>query len=622
MCVLFILSLFFVLISCGSFEIVGNTFMLDDVPFIILGGTINYYSIFHKSWEDYIAKVKSLGVNTVYINVPWALHQPNPNTYYFTDSGDIDSFLYLLEKHGLYVIISIGPFIGSHYSLGGLPPWLLSNDINLKIRSSDPKFMSKVEEYYNQLLPIIKPHLYSEGIGGTILMIQIESKFGDYKVCDDSYLDDLYNITKFNLNKNVIITTNDISKELNIICGSIPNTLPTITMNIDDNQNITSSIHELMKVKKNIPILVKYSIFNHPNYFYSKQRNYLNITKLFTKITEMLSYNISIILEPLVGGTNFGLNENGIDFYNNTYLVDHTVYYDETFIRENGDTGIAYTNLRNFLGEYSGPFPYIPSNRTKSGYGNLEFKESVHLFSILDTVSSIILTNSTTLLFNELNINTSGLYVLYRTSFKSSVLRTISLQNIHDRLIIYYNSKYITSLNYDNKTVTLNIGSEGGTLDLLVESIGYIDNPLRSTALWKGFSNFRINGATVSNFTIYVMEMEKIASLDYKQIYNLKQKTNYYSTNKTYGPIIYSYILKNGATDKSTYLLLNEWIKGHVYFNKFNIGRYWNVGPYCSLFVDGNLINKGDDNNVIILDEIPRFTMHDISTGDEHILCK
>lgn len=635
MLIFIVLSLLFLTCSCGKLEIKENTFMLDGLPFIMFGGTINYYSIYHKSWEDYIAKAKSLGVNTVYINVPWALHQPNPSTFYFTDSGDLDSFLYLVEKHGLYVIISIGPFIGSDYSLGGLPPWLLSDKLNITIRSSDKKYMSYVKKYFDELLPIIKPHLYSEGNeGSSILLVQVESQFGNYKVCEESYLDDLFNITISNLNKQTIIFTTDIGKEINIRCGSAKYTLPTITMNIgDSNQNITDIISELYKFKNNIPILLKYTIFNHPNYFNNnkntknkqEKNNQLNITKLFDKVNEMLNYNISIILQPLVGGTNLGLNQNGIESSNNTYLIDHTVLYDaETFIRENGDTtgDFVFNRMRNFLGDFSGPFPYIPANRTKVVYGNLEYKDSIPLFNILNSVSSNIVRNSSILMFNELNVSSSGTYVLYRTKLLSNASKTIALQNIHDRLIIYYNSKYLTSLNYDNKTVTLKIGSESGVLDLLVESLGYLDNPLRDSVFWKGFNHFRINGATVSNFTIYVLDMDKIATLNYKEIGNLKRNMVDVGKNKTYGPMIHNYILKNGATDKSTYLLFNNWVKGHVYFNSFNIGRFWNVGPYCSLFLDGNLINNGDDNSVVVFDELPKSTARDISTGDEHILCK
>ena len=41
----------------------------------------------------------------------------------------------------------------------------------MKLRSSDPLYLKHVDNYYNELLPRITPHLYSNG--GPVIMIQV-----------------------------------------------------------------------------------------------------------------------------------------------------------------------------------------------------------------------------------------------------------------------------------------------------------------------------------------------------------------------------------------------------------------------------------------------------------------
>lgn len=90
----------------------------------------------------------------------------------------------MAEELGLYVIIRPSPFICAEWEFGGLPSWLL-NYKDMRIRSSDQRFIDKVDRYYTQLFKILKPLQIDHN--GPIIMMQIENEYGSFGE-DKSYL--------------------------------------------------------------------------------------------------------------------------------------------------------------------------------------------------------------------------------------------------------------------------------------------------------------------------------------------------------------------------------------------------------------------------------------------------
>ena len=62
-----------------------------------------------------------------------------------------------------------------------------------------------------------------------------------------------------------------------------------------------------------------------------------------------------------------------------------------------------------------------------------------------------------------------------------------------------------------------------------------------------------------------------------------------------------------------TFLRLDNFKKGFVLINGFNIGRYWEIGPQKTLYVPASLLKKGE-NEILVFEsdsvEIPtvKFT--------------
>ena len=49
-----------------------------------------------------------------------------------------------------------------------------------------------------------------------------------------------------------------------------------------------------------------------------------------------------------------------------------------------------------------------------------------------------------------------------------------------------------------------------------------------------------------------------------------------------------------------TFIDMSKWVKGTVYVNGVNIGRYWNIGPQLSLYCPASFLKKGENTIDII----------------------
>ena len=159
----------------ARFEI-GSSFYLDGQEFKILSGAIHYFRIQPEDWYHSLYNLKALGFNTVETYVPWNMHEPQKGEFDFQGILDIEKFLQTAQDLGLHAIVRPSPFICAEWEFGGMPAWLLNED--MRIRSSDTSYLQAVADYYDELLPRLVPRLLDKG--GNILMMQVENEYGSY----------------------------------------------------------------------------------------------------------------------------------------------------------------------------------------------------------------------------------------------------------------------------------------------------------------------------------------------------------------------------------------------------------------------------------------------------------
>ncbi|MCI5870736.1 MAG: beta-galactosidase, partial [Streptococcus sp.] len=155
---------------------VRDQFLLDGKAFKILSGSIHYFRVPPADWYASLYNLKALGFNTVETYIPWNFHEEKEGIFDASGEKDFEAFLDLAQELGLYAIIRPSPYICAEWEFGGLPAWLLTK--NIRIRSSDEKFLTYLARYYDFLLPKLVKHQLDNG--GNILMFQIENEYGSY----------------------------------------------------------------------------------------------------------------------------------------------------------------------------------------------------------------------------------------------------------------------------------------------------------------------------------------------------------------------------------------------------------------------------------------------------------
>ena len=158
-------------------EIRGKHFYLDDKVFQIHAGAIHYFRTLPEYWEDRLLKLKLAGFNTVETYVCWNLHEPQQGTFNFSGILDVERFLCIAQKLGLYAIVRPSPYICAEWDFGGLPAWLLRKP-GIRVRCAEEDYLNCVADFYRELLPRLAAHQIDRG--GNILMMQVENEYGSF----------------------------------------------------------------------------------------------------------------------------------------------------------------------------------------------------------------------------------------------------------------------------------------------------------------------------------------------------------------------------------------------------------------------------------------------------------
>lgn len=150
-------------------------------PHRIISGALHYFRVHPELWEDRLKRLVALGCNTVETYVAWNFHAPEPDRVVFDGAADVEHFLNLAAGLGLDVIVRPGPYICAEWEGGGFPGWLLRDDVlgpAPALRCQDPRYLSVVDDWFDQLIPRLARHQHSQG--GPVVAVQVENEYGSY----------------------------------------------------------------------------------------------------------------------------------------------------------------------------------------------------------------------------------------------------------------------------------------------------------------------------------------------------------------------------------------------------------------------------------------------------------
>lgn len=563
-------------------------------------------------WRDRLSRARAMGLNTVFSYVFWNLLEPVQGTWTSSEpANDIATYFRIAQEEGLRVVLRPGPYICGEREWGGFPAWLAEIP-GLVVRSYNAPFLNASRSYIERLANDLRDLQITNG--GPILMIQVENEYGSYGD-DHNYTAALRDILRANF-EGMTLYTNDGGVNWTLEGGEVP----TVLAEIDGDPSSGFKARQMYVTDPTElgPLLDGEYYTWAPDQWGSYNPHNTTVgnpadVEQFVKDLDFVLGNssASISLYMFHGGTNYGFG-NGALWQNRTTAF--TTSYDYAApLDESGRTTSLYSTLRSTIQKYvpAGSIPEVPADVPRSSIPEFSLTPVASLFDHLGQPVS-----------SEFPITMEALdqsygYTLYEHTATEQTTGIVQPgDRARDRVIVYVNSirQGIIDSQYQhplNISVSLNPGDK---LQLLVENLGRVDyysrgNPYRNYVIdpYKGIlGNVTVDSQILSNWDIYALPMDDISFAE-----NSAQQ--YGSLVKAgVPPILYhgSFFIDKPQNDSNsafldTFLAVPNGLKGQVFVNGVNLGRFWYVGPQQSLYLPGTIVKPGQQNDVVVLELEP-----------------
>ena len=561
----------------------GRHFLLDGKPFQVISGEMHYPRVPRPYWRQRMRLMKAMGLNTVTTYVFWSLHEPKPGEFDFSGNLDVAEYIRTAQQEGLWVILRPGPYICSEWDFGGFPAWLLATP-DMKVRSTDPRFLEAAERYMRRVGQELAPLQITRG--GSIIMTQVENEYGSFGD-DKNYMNA---IRKMIVDSGFDVTLYTADGASRLAQGTLPDLPAAINFGASDSPE--KEFARFNQFRQNVPKMCgEYWV----GWFDAwGQKHHTVPAEVPAKgLDWMLGEGISVSLYMFHGGTSFGYMS-GANKYA-VYTPDITSYDYDSPVDEAGRTTPKFFALREVIKKHLPPgtvLPDPPPAPAKVEIPRFELKESASLFDSLPSPLASEQIKSMEMLGQSYGL------ILYRTKVAASGKALLKITEPHDFAVMYQNRKQLgvidRGLNQTSAEVELETAQP---LDILVENMGRVNFGPNLVNERKGITeNVSLNDKVLKGWEIFPLPLTDFTKLRFS------------SASKS-GPLFY-----RGSFDVQTvgdtYLDMRGWGKGLVWVNGRNVGRYWKIGPQQSLFVPAEWMHKGK-NEVVVFD---------YESGGEHSL--
>ena len=131
-----------------------------------------------------------------------------------------------------------------------------------------------------------------------------------------------------------------------------------------------------------------------------------------------------------------------------------------------------------------------------------------------------------------------------------------------------------------------------GTLEVLVEAMGHINFHISMESDRKGiYGPVKLGTRELKNWTVRALPLKADSIVRAPKGKGPSQKRE----GAHFRAVV------NIEEPQDTFLDMSRYVKGYVWVNGINVGRYWNVGPQLRLYVPAPFLKKGE-NVIDILD--------------------
>ena len=585
-----ILILFVSLLTCSiafsqnnagrhTFSLGGDEFLLDGNPFRIISGELHPGRIPDEYWRHRIQMTKAMGCNTVSAYLFWNHHEAQEGIYDFrTGNRDISEFISIAKEEGMWVIIRPGPYVCAEWEFGGIPPYLLRTP-EIKVRCLDPVYMKAAERYLSRLADELRPHLITNG--GPVLMIQIENEYGSYGN-DRDYMAALKKIWE-RCDIDVPFFTGDGPTTYMLEAG----TLPGCAVGLDSGSD-EADFELARKMNPGVPV---FSSETYPGWLTHWGEDWArpDTASLLREVKFLMDTGKSFNLYVIHGGTNFGFTA-GANSGGKGYEPDVTSYDYDAPIDEQGRATAKYYALRRLIGSYLPKKAKLPPVPDPIPVMTLPEITLTPFTSVWDNLPAPI--RSVQPEPFEAFGQDYG-FMLYSTRLIGHKSGKLTVIDIHDYATVFLNGEFVGTLDRRlgiNSIELPRTEVKDPLLEIFVEGMGRI-NFASAMIDRKGITDrVVLNGMTLMNWDVYGFPMDEpfVTGL----------KATGAQTDK---PGIFFRGTFNVEDPADTFIDMTNFIKGFVWINGNNLGRYWEIGPQQRLYCPASWLRKGE-NEVIVFD--------------------
>ncbi|XP_072324189.1 beta-galactosidase-like [Scyliorhinus torazame] len=287
--------------------------------------------------------------------------------------------------------------------------------------------------------------------------------------------------------------------------------------------------------------------------------------------------------------------------YNNKFRPITTSYDYNAPLSEAGDPTEKFYALRDVISKFREiPVGPVPPPTAKFAYGSVPMTKYGPLLDFLDVLTRGQVVNSTYPLTFEQMHQYYG-FMLYRTPLPQTIEIPLPLMSplnaVHDRGYVLVNGVYQGLLERDN-IFELNItGSEGDMLDIVVENMGRVNFGSCLFDLKGLIKNLTLVSTELTNWSIFSLAIDDAIGRGWP--HTAPQEA---VNSLGHGPTFYFGTFTSPKA-QDTYIRLQDWTKGQLWINGFNVGRYWSErGPQQTLYVPKNILSENCPNNVTVLE--------------------
>ena len=163
----------------SSVNLKNGYFEINGKKQFIFSGEVQYFRIAKDNWEKMLDGLCDANCNTLSTYVPWNWHEYSKGKFDFKGvthpSRDLVTFLKLVKKYGLNLIVKGGPHIHAEFLNGGIPKWVLSDYPEVLCLDSEgkptsnyafyppitylhPTYMELVRKWYEELTKVVLPY--------------------------------------------------------------------------------------------------------------------------------------------------------------------------------------------------------------------------------------------------------------------------------------------------------------------------------------------------------------------------------------------------------------------------------------------------------------------------------